>query len=107
MCLWNIAAVDTVHGLNERKSVLPGVAVPVLLDVRAGRADDVNVDAESTASAEVQHQGRSSFEDERAAGASQGLQEGESTDDFLYKYGIGGVMDGRSLSYPLKGSAFR
>ncbi len=71
------------------EAILLAELAQVLCDVRAGRADDVHVDGESSGGVQVEHQGRTAFEDERAAGTDEGFQQGEGADGFLYKGCVG------------------
>ena len=70
------------------EAVLLSEFTQVILDVGARRADDIDIDGESSGRIQVEHQGRSAFENEWTAGTHQRFQQGKSADGFLYKRGI-------------------
>jgi hypothetical protein len=83
--LWDIAPIDAVNSLNQCETIVSGIYSPVLFDVCSWRADYVNIYAEPSAAAEVEHQGGTALEDERAARTGQGFKQAESTDDLFYE----------------------
>ena len=75
--------------LGAGETILLAELAQVLCDVGARRADDININGESPGGVQVEHQGRTAFEDEGAAGTDKGFQQGEGADGFLYKGCVG------------------
>ena len=60
--------------LGAGETILLAELAQELCDVGARRADDINIDGESPGCVQVEHQGRTAFEDEGAAGTDEGFQ---------------------------------
>ena len=67
-------AGNTLNLLGAGEAILLAELAQVLCDVGARRADDINIDGESPGCVQVEHQGRTAFEDEGAAGPDEGFQ---------------------------------
>ncbi len=78
----------TLYLLCFGETVLVTVLPQELPDIRSRRTNNVHVYRESPGGIQVQHQGGSSFENERATGPYKGFQQRKGTDSFLYKCGV-------------------
>ena len=88
------------------EAVLGRIALQIVADLGPRLADDVHVYGEPAGRVQMEHQGRTAFEDKGAAGTGQGFQQGEGADDLFYKYGVGSVVIFRRFFYPFEVSAF-
>ena len=79
----------TFNLFGAGEAVLLAELAQVLCNVRAGRADNIDVDGESSGGVQVKHQGRTAFEDEGASGTDEGFQQGEGADGLLYEGCVG------------------
>ena len=78
-------AGDTLNLFGAGEAVLLAMFAEEFLDIGARRADDIDVDGESSGGVQVEHQGRTSFEDEGTAGTDEGFQQREGADGLLHE----------------------